>query len=359
MELDGSSSAFEALTGIGNGDVYRIFNELRDYVCVHSVEFDQFGDVVDGRLRAWNRAYEKIRTHQVEMDQSIRATYFNPEIAIDFVSRAWREGSAQQVFELTPATRDRYRPDGAVVYFNVLWQRVGDYVVEVGNDLSEVRMLQMQLEDHQSAAATAMHARIVAEERERIARDLHDSVIQQLFASALFLNSIAVNSPSPYCADATQRVAETLSQVITEIRECILHVRKTIPSSLEMELRDAVGFLAGAAAARFVVDVADDVRCDGEIRSNLRSVVRESATNAVKHGHAENITISVIRSGYHVIARITDDGVGMPEELVLSSGLSNLHGRAEQLGGSMTVGPRDGGGTVVTWRVPLPTGAEN
>lgn len=359
MELDESSSTFGALTGIGNGDVYRIFNELRDYVCVHSVELDQFGDVVDARLRAWNRAYEQLRTKPVEMDQSLRDTYFNPDIALDFVNRAWREGSAQQVFELTPATRDRYRPDGAVAYFNVLWQRVGDFVVEVGNDLTEVRMLQMQLEDHESAAATALHARIVAQERERIARDLHDSVIQQLFASALFLNSVAVNSPSSYYAHATQRVAETLSQVITEIRECILHVRKTIPSSLEMELRDAVGFLAGAAAARFVVDVADDVRCDGEIRSNLRVVVRESATNAVKHGHAQNITISVIRSGYHVIARIADDGAGMPAEPVSSSGLSNMRGRAEQLGGSMTVGPRDGGGTVVTWKVPLPTGAED
>lgn len=116
---------------------------------------------------------------------------------------------------------------------------------------------------------------------------------------------------------------------------------------------------AGATAARFVVDIADDVRCDGEIRSNIRVVVRESATNAVKHGHAENITISVVRSGYHVIVHIADDGVGMPAEPSSSSGLSNLRGRAEQLGGSMTVGPRDGGGTVVTWKVPLPTGTEN
>jgi len=359
MELGESSSTFGALTGISNGDVFRIFNELRDYVCVHSVELDQFGDVLDARLCAWNRAYEQLRTKPVEMHQSLRDTYFAPEIAIDFVSRAWREGSAQQVFELTPATRDRYRPDGAVAHFNVLWQRVGDYVVEVGNDLTEVRMLQMQLEDHESASATAMQARIVAQERERIARDLHDSVIQQLFASALLLSSLAGNSSSPDCAQATQRVAETLSQVITEIRECILQVRETIPSSLEMELRDAVGFLAGATAARFVVDIADDVRCDGEIRSNIRAVVRESATNAVKHGHAENISISVVRSGYHVIVRIADDGVGMPAEPSSLSGLSNLRGRAEQLGGSMTVGPRDGGGTVVTWKVPLPTVAEN
>jgi len=88
MELGESSSTFGALTGISNGDVFRIFNELRDYVCVHSVELDQFGDVLDARLCAWNRAYEQLRTKPVEMHQSLRDTYFAPEIAIDFVSRA-------------------------------------------------------------------------------------------------------------------------------------------------------------------------------------------------------------------------------------------------------------------------------
>lgn len=359
MEIGESLSTFKDVTGIAGIELFEIFNDLRDYICVHSVETDGFGDVTDARLRVWNRAYERVRTKPVEAGQSMRDTYFQPQLALDYVNKAWHEGIARQFFELTPATRDRYRPEGAVVVINVLWQRVGEFVVEVGNDLSEVRRLQLQLADQESVATAALHARIVAEERERIARDLHDSAIQQLFASALQLSTLSEIMPDGIQQQTIRHVAETLSSVIGEIRRGIVAVRNDAPSSLQRELEDVVGFIANAAGVHWAVEVDDGVDVEGEIRSNLRVAVRESVSNAVRHGQGANVKVSVQRAGYHVVMCVCDDGVGFPVDLERTSGVSNLRRRAEELGGSMAVTDGENGGTVVTWRVPLPVGEED
>jgi len=107
------------------------------------------------------------------------------------------------------------------------------------------------------------------------------------------------------------------------------------------------------------VEVGDDVEVEGEIRSNLRVAVRESVSNAVRHGQGALVRVAVQREGYHVVMCVCDDGVGFPVDLERSSGLSNLRRRAEQLGGSMTVGDGEHGGTIVVWRVPLPVGEGN
>ena len=348
----------DGFEGMSATELVRVFNELSDYLCVHQVELDEFGDVVDARLLGWNRAYDAVRTKKVERMQSLRDTYFQPELALDFVNQAWHNGIAKQVFELAPSTRDRYRPEGAVVSITVLWQRVGDLVVEVGTDLSEVMLRQMQLADEESAAAAAARTRVAAEVRERIASDLHDSVIQQLFASALLLRTLAENTPDASCRDAARQVSETISEVITEIRLGIMDVRGELPSSLEQELVDTVEPIAVASGVRFSVAVADDVECDGEIRSNLRVAVREAVTNAVRHGQAATLSVDVARDDYWVVVTVTDDGTGISEGTKSSGGLSNLRRRAEHLGGTMTITEGDAGGTVLTWQVPLPIGGE-
>jgi len=107
-----------------------------------------------------------------------------------YVNRAWNEGSVRQTFEYTPETRDIYRPDRAFVFLNVLWQRVGNFVVEVGTDFSELRGMELDLENQRLAVIEASRARTMAQQREQIARDLHDSTVQQLFAACLFIESM-------------------------------------------------------------------------------------------------------------------------------------------------------------------------
>ena len=359
MEIVGSPASLLDLTGISGRDLFEIFNQLKDYVCVHSVDLDERGGVRDARLRVWNRAYEAVRTRPVYVGQSMMETYFEPHVALDFVSRAWNEGTARQVFELSAATRDRYRPEGAVVLINVLWQRVGDFVIEVGNDLSDLRQLELKLADEESAAAAAIHARAVAEERERIARDLHDSVLQKLFACALQLDAVAGTALDCSFRDEVRMVAATVTDLIAEIRSGIIETRQELPSSLESELRSVVELLAHASGVRCTVLVDGDATCDGEIRSNLRMAVRELVTNAVKHSQAANVTVTVHCVDNYLTATVSDDGVGLSPSRTRSSGLSNLHRRAVQLGGTMSVEAGERSGTSVVWRVPQPNGRKS
>lgn len=349
---------FAEESGIPPGDLFRIFSDLRDYICIHSVVLDEFGVVVDARLRAWNQAYELVRVTPVRRDQLMSETYFKPEIAIDYVHRAWQEGSVHQVFELTSETRDRYRPESAVLLIDVLWQRIGDFVVEVGTDLSELRRLQLQLADQESAATAALHARIRAEEREHIARDLHDTVIQQLFASALQLSALVERGADESQTAALRSVAETLTNVIAEIRSGIMEVRHDSPASLQRELDDATGIITGAAGVHCSVRVEDDVRCEGELRSTVRIAVRELVTNSVQHSHAAHVRVGVARSGNKLVVVVSDDGQGLPASARTGNGMLSLARRASDLGGNMTFRRDVPGGTSVIWQVPLPAGED-
>lgn len=338
-----------------------IVDGLSEYICIHDVDLDEFGEVADCRLRAWNAAYERVRTRPVHVGQRITEEYFKPEIAMEYVNLAWKRGSVQQVFEYTPETRDRYRPERAFVFLAVSWQRIGQFVVEVGSDLSDLRGLELDLASKRSALVDAMRAQVQAEERERLARDLHDSTVQRLFASCLYLDTLARDA-EPEMASTLREIARSLSQAIEEVRFGILELRSDIPSALQLELLEVVRPLVNASGVDCTVHVEDAADLDApnviddDIRANVRSVVREAVTNAVKHGRASSITVTVLRDGYHLEVRVADDGTGFEPEAVFSSGVANMRRRAERLGGSVDIFS-SGRGTTVIWRVPLPVGA--
>ena len=344
------------MSGFSPEDFLRIFDELRDYIAVHGVMLDDEGNVVDTRLKAWNRAYAEVRTEEVLLDQSILDTYIDPEHAIFFVDRAWNTGSVHEVFEFTAATRDTYQPGERIIMLDVHWQRIGDYIVEIGTDLSEIRLLQMELVDQESVAAQALRARVSAEARERLARDLHDSVLQQLFASVLQLGVIAeADDPARYRTEI-RTVVQALTGAISEIRHGINHFDLDEPSSLARELEDAAGLVTTAAGVHVSVVVASGVDCSGELRSNLRLVTREAISNAVRHGHCAHANVTVLRDDDRLVVRIADDGIGIGTEQRLESGLRNMRRRAEQFGGTMSIEPGSEGGTLLVWSVPYPHG---
>jgi len=332
-----------------------VVDGLGEYICIHDVDLDEFGEVADCRLRAWNAAYEKVRTRPVHAGQRITEEYFKPEIAMEYVNIAWKRGSVQQVFEYTPEMRDLYRPERAFVFLTVRWQRIGDFLVEVGSDLSDLRGLELDLASKRSALVDALRAQVQAEERERLARELHDSTVQRLFAACLYLNTMA-REVEPERGAVLTEIAASLSAAIEEVRFGILELRNDIPSTLELELNDAVRPLLQASGVVCNIHVEDVTVLDDEIRANLRSIVREAVTNAVKHGKASSVTVTVLRDGYHLVLRVADDGLGFAPNAVFSGGVHNMRQRAERLGGSLELfsGER---GTTVIWRVPLPVGA--
>lgn len=336
---------------IGAEDLFAIIDELREYVSVHTPVFDESGLIIDARLHTWNRAYARVRMRPVVLGQLMMEEYHDPLDAMGYVNRAWNEGSVQQVFEYTPETRDIYSPDRPFVFLNVLWQRVGDFVVEVGTDFSELRGMELDLENQRLAVIEASRARTMAQQREQIARDLHDSTVQQLFAACLFIESM-VKTLDTDTTDTAKHVVSLLAGVIEEIRREVLDLRSVTPSVIEVELRDALRPIVDATGVLCTVVVEGAGECDPEIRSSMRAVVREAVSNAVRHGDAQSVLVTVTLDENRAELMIADDGNGFDTDATFSVGILDIRARAEKLHGEAEFFSTTRG-TTIKWRVPL------
>jgi signal transduction histidine kinase len=196
----------------------------------------------------------------------------------------------------------------------------------------------------------------VFEDRDRIARDLHDLVIQRLYATGMSLQG-AVSLISS--ADAAQRVSsavDSMDETIREIRSVIfaLQTRQdTKPPGLRARILqvadEAIGILGFPPALQLDGRLDDDVPAD--VGEQLISVLREALSNAARHSNASKVAVQV-RADADLSLTVRDNGSGIKAD-GRRSGLDNLLQRARNLGGSFRVEPAAGGGTELDWRVPL------
>ena len=207
-----------------------------------------------------------------------------------------------------------------------------------------------------------LHQRVqevaVYDERDRMARDLHDSVIQHLFGAGLRLQGIAG-------AAREADIARRMGIVVTEIDESIAQLRSIIYAlglaggerdirakviELLRDLAEVVGF-----EVRSSFDGAVDSAISDEIAEHLLIIVREAVTNIGRHARATEAIVRVSVDGDHCQLRVTDNGVGVGSGMTRDGGLglANMRRRAEKLRGSFDVERPLTGGTTLTWRVPI------
>ena len=194
----------------------------------------------------------------------------------------------------------------------------------------------------------------VISDRERIARDLHDHVIQRLFAAGLSLQGAI---PRARSVEVQQRLADTvdeLQRVIQEIRTTIFDLHGSSPGTtrLRQRLDEAIEAFAGQGLRTTVHFVGPLSVVDAALADHAEAVVREAVSNAVRHSGAHTLTVNV-RVEDELSLEVIDDGCGIPAD-VTASGLNNLRARAEQVGGTLTLNTAPGGGTVLRWVAPLP-----
>jgi signal transduction histidine kinase len=197
----------------------------------------------------------------------------------------------------------------------------------------------------------------VLQDRERIARDLHDLVIQRLYATGMSLQGAMPLITRPEVAERVSRAVDAMDDTISEIRSAIFALQAR-PEAKEPAARDRIleiidqmtGPLGFAPSLRLVGDLAGSVPADAA--TQMLTALREALSNAARHAAASRVDVSIEANGFLVLV-VRDNGRGMTGS-TRRSGLANLAERAEQLGGAMTVGPADGGGTELRWQVPLP-----
>ncbi|MGY4711689.1 sensor histidine kinase [Mycolicibacterium sp. CBM1] len=205
-------------------------------------------------------------------------------------------------------------------------------------------------------AITQRHIREldVLSDRDRIARDLHDHVIQRLFAVGLSLQGTIPRSRLPEVRQRLTESVDELQGVIQEIRTAIfdLHGASLGTTRLRQRLDEAVGAFPGADLRTTVQYIGPLSVVDATLADHAEAVVREAVSNAVRHAQAHTLTVNV-RVEDELTIEVIDDGRGMPPD-VTASGLNNLRQRAAEVGGEFSVDTAPDGGTALRWTAPLP-----
>lgn len=190
-------------------------------------------------------------------------------------------------------------------------------------------------------------------DRDRIARDLHDQVIQRLFAVGLSLQGTVVRVREPEVRQRLSEAVDDLQGVIQEIRTTIfdLHGTSQGPTRLRQRIDSAAGQFAGAGLRSTAQYSGPLSVVDAGLADHAEAVVREAVSNAARHAQATTVTVRV-RVDDDLCIEVRDNGRGMPAEFT-ASGLRNLRRRAEEMGGEFAVGTLPAGGTLLRWSAPI------
>jgi signal transduction histidine kinase len=227
--------------------------------------------------------------------------------------------------------------------------------------------IQMVLEAYAGQAAVVLELAeqrreterlVVFEDRDRIAKDLHDTVIQRLFAVAISLMSALKLTTKPDVAVRVQHAVDELDDTIREIRSTIFALQAPtgeggLRSRIHAVIDTAVENLGFAPSVR--LDGLLDIAVREDIAKNALAVLQEALSNVARHAQAHQVHVSV-EVGDDLVLKVEDDGIGIHSR-AQRSGLRNMNDRARALGGQFEI-RSPGGGTVIVWQVPLNTPAD-
>jgi signal transduction histidine kinase len=219
----------------------------------------------------------------------------------------------------------------------------------------------MTFATHASVALELAEARrdqqrvVLLEDRARIARDLHDHVVQQLFAAGLMIQATASHLTDERDSAALRDVVGAMDDAIRQIRTLIFQLRPSTFTGLRSAIMDVVAEVRPVLICdpRLDFDGPIDSVSSDDLAHDVTAVVREALTNVGKHAHATAVQLTVHATTSQITVTVSDDGRGTGDP-PRRSGLDNMHRRAESRGGSMALAEiPDLGGTTLVWSVPI------
>ena len=227
--------------------------------------------------------------------------------------------------------------------------RFSDTEVEAATHFGSRAAIALELAHARGEAQRAL----LADDRRRIARDLHDHVIQQLYGTGLSIQAVAAGLDPGSGPDRLHECVDQLDDAVSQIRTIVFALSHPDESSLRHRVIDVVADLSASLAhppaIRFSGPV--DHAITGALADDVVGATRELLSNAVRHSHADRISVDVIVDEADVTVVLEDDGVGIPAE-GRRSGLRNLAEKAAERGGALSIRSASGE-TVVRWRAPL------
>jgi signal transduction histidine kinase len=228
------------------------------------------------------------------------------------------------------------------------------------DELADVNMIttfaaQAALTLERARAQEEREQLMVLEDRERIARDLHDVVIQRLFATGLGLQSMSRLIVREEVRERVSQAVDDLDATIRDIRTAIFELRAPAGDSLRAALGAIVEGAADPLGFRPSLQVvgAIDSSVPDDLRPPISAVLSEALSNVARHARATAVRVSVDAGPDRFTLHVIDDGVGVPEGGHGGNGLTNMRRRASDLGGECTITRLEPHGTEVCWSIPV------
>lgn len=238
-------------------------------------------------------------------------------------------------------------------------QTLAKRIEKIGKQMSEQVKLSQRLATEKVEDQEARIQEIIEQERNRLARELHDSVSQQLFAASMMMS--AINETKQLSADAGEAkqlkmVEEMIHQSQLEMRALLLHLR---PVALKNKtLQEGIEELLIELSQKVTMDIKWKVEAfplDKGVEDHLFRILQESVSNTLRHSKASKLEVLLIKRDDLVIMRIVDDGIGFEaaETKAGSYGMQNMHERALEVGGTLKVISMKNKGTRLEVKVPV------
>jgi two-component system, NarL family, sensor histidine kinase DevS len=311
-----------------------------------------FSMTLDAVVRTWNSGAERLLGYAAAEMVGQSATTLVPAELMDEFGVLLKLALTG---ELTGAHETRrLRKDGSAAEVAVSCSPMRDASGDATGFSVVLRDITARLAAEAELAAARAQQDVLAE-RDRVARDLHDQVIQRVFAAGMSLQTAAALAGNPQASARIEAVIGDLDGVIEEIRRTIFTLRR--PVRQQSGLRNKILALAEQAspALGFTPAVVFEGRADDipdQIAGHVLEVCREALSDIARYARASAATVTLSTES-DVLLRITDNGRGLSEITLTSGRLSGMRKRAETLGGSLLAASEPGAWTQLEWRVPL------
>ncbi|HEY7128309.1 MAG TPA: PAS domain S-box protein [Nitrospira sp.] len=305
-------------------------------------------DINDAALSAFGYTREEV----IGQTTSVLGIWPHPEARHQFVERLKSKGNIRNLEVPLKSKRGDIRRFLASTEVIVLNGK--QCLVTIGTDITEQKRAEEALRRSESAVRQAF------EERERLSQDLHDNLLQSLYAvgMGLELTRARIQRISRTNAKRLGQSVGQLNHVIREVRTFISHVQP--PVVLEQTVGDALRTLAGsfvstgAGEIRVAVDEAVSLRLSSEQRTHLLAIAKEALSNSIRHTKADKRMVTLQRHGNKLRLQITDNGCGFSpsRRQTQGMGLQNMRARARKLRGRLAITSVLTEGTTVTLTIP-------
>ncbi|QNF27557.1 sensor histidine kinase [Metabacillus elymi] len=235
-----------------------------------------------------------------------------------------------------------------------IWVRIE----KVQKHIFEQTKLSQKLANEKAEDQEKIIQEMVSQERNRLARELHDSVSQQLFAASMMMSAITESKPLSDDRESKQLklIEETIHQSQLEMRALLLHLR---PAALKgKSLQEGVQELLVELIQKVTMNIkwkVEPIPLDKGVEDHLFRILQESVSNTLRHAKATSLDVLLIKRDDFVIMRVTDDGIGfeVDEGKTGSYGLQNMRERAVEIGGTLKIVSLKNKGTRLEVRVPV------